>query len=91
MRPNRKTMRFIAQTLQIIQHGVTGLHLEFLLAWQIKPFPARVSIGALRDTDQGYVVDPQILHDIHNGIQLADAPIDQDQVGPLAFLGRGLP
>jgi len=82
MRPDGKPVRFVAQALDKVEDGVSDRQAERFFAWQVKNLASGVAIDALGNADQGHIVDAKLLDNRADRVQLAEAAIDQNEVGP---------
>src|SRR5580700_11789854 len=85
VRADGKTMGFIAQPLDEIEHRVARRQLERVAAREEEGFAPGIAVRPLGDGGQGYLGAKTGEH-FAGGIELPEAAVDQDQVGPWGFL-----
>ena len=84
MRADGKAVRLVAQPLNEIEHGIALCQHEGLFAGHEELFPPRIAVRPLGDTCHRHLfLDTQLAHYFHDGVELAQPAIDQQQVGPL--------
>src|SRR5579862_3148692 len=81
VRADGKTMGFIAQPLDEIEHRVARRQLERVAAREEEGFAPGIAVRSLGDGDQGNLGAEASEH-LAGGIELAEAAVDQHQVGP---------
>ena len=79
---NGKTVRFIAQSLNVIEHRITRFEHERGLPGQMKVFAASVPIRAFCDPGEHHILDAQFIHYRLRGRELATAAVNQHEVRP---------
>ncbi|EKE43377.1 hypothetical protein OCGS_2569 [Oceaniovalibus guishaninsula JLT2003] len=85
-----EAMRLVPQALDEIEHRIVVPQRHDRLARAVKLLLAGVAVDALGDADHGDVIDPQIAHDRRHRADLSRAAVDQQQIGPMAFLPVGI-
>src|SRR3984893_12976546 len=86
VRTDGEAMGFIAQPLDEIEHRVARRQLEGVAAREEESFAAGVAVRPLGDGDQRHLGAEAGQH-FAGGIELAEAAVDQHQVGPRRFGG----
>src|SRR5262245_40205940 len=76
-------MRLVAQPLDEIQHGVARLELDRLAIRHEQGFPPGIAVGALGDRHQRYLGQSEAYENLPDGVELAAAAIDDDEIRPL--------
>src|SRR5580704_10821599 len=90
VRADGKTMGFIAQPLDEIEHRVARRQLERVAAREEEGFAAGVAVRPLGNGDQGDLGAQPGEH-LAGGIELAEAAVDQHQVRPRRLVGLVFP
>src|ERR1700730_6675754 len=86
VRTDGETMGFVAKPLDEIEHRVARRQLERVAAREEEGFAAGVAVRPLGDGDQRHLGAEAGQH-FAGGIELAEAAVDQHQVGPRRFGG----
>src|SRR5580700_6215459 len=90
VRTDGETMGFIAQPLDEIEHRVARRQLERVAAREEEGFAPGIAVRPLGDGDQGNFGAEASEH-LAGGIELAEAAVDQHQVGPGRILALLFP
>src|SRR5438105_11536975 len=61
MRADRKAVGFVAEPLQVVEHGAFWIEAERLAVLHVEVLAARIAVGSFCDADNEHVFDPQIL------------------------------
>src|ERR1700726_804531 len=85
VRTDGETMSLIAQPLDEIEYRVARRQLERVAAREEEGFAAGVAVRPLGDGDQRHLGAEAGQH-VAGGIELAEAAVDQHQVGPRGFV-----
>src|SRR6185312_9567731 len=88
MRADGEAMRLVAQALQEVEHRVLGIEAEGRLARAEEALAPGVAVGPLGDRRHGDVVDAEIGQHLADRGELPGAAVDEQQIGPRAFLAR---
>src|SRR5450755_3115479 len=83
MRADHEAMRLVAHSLDEIQHGIARLELDRLAIRHEQGFTPGVALGAFGDGKQRHLRQPEAFEYLADGIELAAAAVDDDEVGPL--------
>src|SRR6185312_17490715 len=91
MARDRETVRLVAHLLDEMERRVVGRKAPWLLlSGDEELLEARFPLRALGDTDHRDVMQAQVRHHGARRVELADATVDEDQVGHLSFAVREL-
>src|SRR5690606_27152007 len=82
VRADGEAMRLVAKPLDEIENGVAWRQPEGRPALHMEALTAGLAVGALGDADERHPAHPEIGEDGACGIELADPPIDEHEVGP---------
>ena len=83
VRADHEPVRLVAQPLDEIEHGVARLELDRLAVGHEQGLAAGVAVRPLGDRHQRDLGQAKGLEDLARGVELAAAPVDDDEVGPL--------
>ena len=85
MRTNGKSVRLIAQPLQIKHNGRIDRKGEFTAIGEVKRLAASMTVWAFGHADKGDVLNAQFAHDLHDRAHLPFAAVDEDKVRPVGI------
>src|SRR6185312_16750193 len=84
-----ETMGFIAQPLEVIEHGTFRIEAERRLTSAVEMLPPRLALDALGDSHDHDIVKSHLCKRGMRGIELRLAAVDQHEVRPFApFVAR---
>src|SRR5437899_10222473 len=83
MRADHETMRLVAQPLDEIQYRIARFELDGFAVRHEQGLPPGIAVRAFGHGHQGDLGKSQTLENLPDGIELATAAVDDDEVGPL--------
>ena len=85
-----EAMGLVAQPLHEIEHRIARFqHHRPVAAGHMKMLAAGIAVRPLGDADQGHVANAEVFQHLPRDAELAEAAIDQDEVGPVGKLLDG--
>mmetsp|Transcript_22569 Transcript_22569/g.36802 ORF Transcript_22569/g.36802 Transcript_22569/m.36802 type:complete len:271 (+) Transcript_22569:1480-2292(+) len=88
--PDGKAMRLVPQPLHKVKHRIVMSQSKGAFAHTVEFFFARVPVNTLGNAHHRDILDPMFAHDLRHRRHLPCPAIDQQQIGPHAFLPVGV-
>ena len=82
VRANRKAVDLIAEALQKVEYGVTGVERERRSPGQKKSLAPGIAVGSLGYRRYRDIVDAELVENTPRGSELSQAAVDKDKIGP---------
>jgi hypothetical protein len=90
VRTDREAVRFVAQALQKVEHGVTWVEREWRSPRQKEALAPGVAVRPLGDRTDRDVVNAKLIKNALRDIELSQATVDQHQIWPDTPIAFGI-